>query len=58
MNNPYIVSRVDSKHLEPGHKNDKVYYCHMKNFPNIPVFGSFGSYKHAKKYADMYNHKC
>ena len=38
----YIVSRVDSAHLLPGHKNDKVYYAHEKNTPNIPIFGSSG----------------
>lgn len=52
----YVVSRVDSEHLVPGHKGDKVYYAHEKATPNIPIFGSFGSYRHAKRFADMYNY--
>lgn len=35
--------------------NRKVYYCHHKDFPNIPVFGSIGSYKRAKAVCDCYN---
>lgn len=31
------------------------YYCHMKAFPNLPVFGSIGSYKKAKSVCDQFN---
>lgn len=31
------------------------YYCHMKAFPNMPVFGSIGSYQKAKAVADQFN---
>ena len=31
------------------------YYCHRKGFPNVPVFGSIGSYQKAKSVCDTYN---
>lgn len=30
-----------------------VYYAHMKGYPNIPVFGSFGTKRVATEYARM-----
>lgn len=35
--------------------NKKFYYCHRRGFPNVPVFGSIGSYQKAKSVCDMYN---
>lgn len=31
------------------------WYCHMKAFPDLPVFGSIGSYQKAKSVADGFN---
>jgi len=31
---PYVVSKLP--------KDSTWYYCHMRNYPNIPVFGSIG----------------
>ena len=57
---PYVVSQVPPskvEYFEPRVKNEKVYYCHMRDFPNIPVFGSIGSYKKAKAMCDLYNQR-
>lgn len=51
---PYVVSEVlyDKKTFgTPEH----LYYCHMRKYPNIPIFGSIGTKQHAMKYAKMYN---
>ena len=56
----YVVSQVPSgkiEYFDPEVKPVKVYYCHMRDFPNIPVFGSIGSYKEAKTMCDLYNQK-
>ena len=31
------------------------WYCHMRGFPYIPVFGSIGDKKKAKEYCKMMN---
>ena len=49
MNMPYEVDKRTDEH---GHT---FYYCHRKGFPNVPVFGSIGSYQKAKSVCDMYN---
>ena len=55
---PYVVSQVPSdKIVFFESKHEKVYYCHMRDFPNIPVFGSIGSYKEAKAMCDLYNQR-
>ena len=57
---PYVVSQVPTNkvvYFESGAKNEKVYYCHMRDFPNIPVLGSIGSYKGAKAVCDLYNQR-
>ena len=51
----YVISLVDSKHLQPGYQNKKIWYVHMKGFSNIPVSGSFGSRNHALNYLAMYS---
>ena len=43
---PYVVSKDDKS---------GAYYCHMRGYPYIPVFGSIGDKKKAKKMCDMYN---
>lgn len=51
MNRGYIVDKAIT---DDGHT---VYYCHHKDFPAIPVFGSIGSYQKAKAMCDAYNGK-
>ena len=46
---PYIIDKGTDLH---GHT---FWYCHSRRFPNIPVFGSVGSYQKAKSVCDMYN---
>ena len=45
----YIVERVPSKYIDAsGRANaNEIWYCHMKDFPNIPVLGSIGDKKKA-----------
>ena len=43
---PYIISQ------EP---KSGQWYCHMRGYDYIPVFGSIGDKKKAKKICDMYN---
>lgn len=31
------------------------WYCHRRGFPNVPIFGSIGSYQKTKSVCDMYN---
>lgn len=45
----HIVSKAVDKYGQP------YYYCHMKVFPSMPVFGSIGNYQHAKAIADQFN---
>ena len=57
---PYVVSQVPPskvEYFEPRAKKEKVYYCHMRDFPNIPVLGSIGSYKGAKAVCDLRNQR-
>ena len=57
---PYVVSQVPPNkvfYFDSKAKNEKVYYCHMRDFPNIPVLGSIGSYKKAKAMCDLYNQR-
>ena len=43
---PYVVSH------EPKSGD---WYCHMRGYPYVPVFGSIGDKRKAKKICDMYN---
>ena len=48
----------DYKHVVSKGRDDfgnTFWYCHMKAFPNMPVFGSIGSYKKAKAVCDQFN---
>ena len=45
-NKPYIVSKCPD--------ND-AYYCHHRDYSYIPVFGSIGVYRKAKKVCDIMN---
>lgn len=46
---PYVI---DKGRDEFG---NTFWYCHNRRFPNIPVFGSIGSYQKAKSVCDTYN---
>lgn len=46
---PYVIEKQTNKNGET------FYYCHRKGFPNVPVFGSIGSYQKAKSVCDTYN---
>lgn len=50
---PYVVSEVPNNKIS-GNK-EPVFYCHMRNFPDIPVFGSIGDKKKANAVCRMMN---
>ena len=54
---PYTVSEVPSNIVTANGK-DKIYYCHARITPNIPVFGSIGDKKTANKVCKMMNASC
>ena len=43
---PYVVAQ-DTK--------SGAYYCHMRGYPNIPVFGSIGDKRKANRVCKEYN---
>lgn len=52
----YVVSPVPyNKITDYPRDGQKLYYVHMEGFPNIPVFGSFGSKEKANKICRIYN---
>lgn len=58
MNN-YVIDRVPNTNLGVESQKDcgKVWYCHMKGHPNIPVWGSVGTKRHAQAVCNFYNNK-
>lgn len=58
MNN-YVIDKVPNTNLGVESKGDygKVWYCHMKGHPNIPVWGSVGTKRHAQAVCNFYNGK-
>lgn len=56
MNN-YVVSRVPEDKIMFDKDRKPVWYCHMKGFPNIPVFGSIGSKQKALAVCKQMNMK-
>jgi hypothetical protein len=59
MKNNYVIDKVPYNKLsvESQKYYGKVWYCHMKDFPNIPVAGSIGTKRQAQKMCDLYNYK-
>lgn len=57
MPDAYVVDKVPYSQRDVECREKTVYYVHMKGYAYVPVFGSFGSYSHAKSVADMYNLK-
>ena len=47
---PYVISKYYDKVTRK-----EFYYCHMSGYSYVPVFGSIGDKRHAKKYCDMMN---
>lgn len=46
MDKPYyVIERVPSKYADPQTAHDGVeqWYCHMKGYPYIPIWGSIGT---------------
>lgn len=46
---PYVISKDEKSGC---------WYCHMRNYSYIPVFGSIGDKKKAQKVCNMYNRSC
>ena len=44
---PYVVSELP--------KDKGVFYCHQRQFPNMPVFGSIGDKRKATQVCRMMN---
>lgn len=44
---PYVVEEVPSKYRAPDSPKE-LWYCHNREIPNCPVFGSIGSKKWAE----------
>lgn len=55
---PYVISLVPMEMLATESKADygKIWYCHHRKTPNIPVFGSIGSKRKADRICKNYNY--
>lgn len=53
-NTIYVVSELPKNRKPPGVK-ERMYYCHMRQFPGVPIVGSVGTKQHARHYAELYN---
>lgn len=54
---PYVVEKVPAKYLAP-HDQDKygkIWYCHMRGYPYIPVLGSIGTWQKANTVCRLRN---
>lgn len=56
MKHTYTVDEVPPDKIS-GAAGQKIYYAHAVGFPNIPIFGSIGSYQKARAMCDRYNGK-
>ena len=52
---PYVVEKVPSKYMRGCNSEEEYWYCHMKGYDYIPVFGSIGSKKQAEDICKAYN---
>lgn len=54
---PYVIDRVPFKKLGVQSQKDygKIWYCHMRGYPEICVGGSIGSRKHAQTVCNLFN---
>ena len=53
----YMIERVPTKYADPAALHDGVeqWYCHMKGYPYVPVFGSMGTKAEAAAVCRTYN---
>lgn len=51
----YVVSKVPENMKDPANKGKTIYYCHQRQFPSIPVFGSIGNKAKAQAVCDAKN---
>ena len=54
---PYVIDRVPFEKLGVEGQKDygKIWYCHMRGYPEICVGGSIGSWKHAQTVCNLRN---
>ena len=55
---PYVISKVNGARNEKGElvvADSTLWYCHRRDTPGIPVFGSIGSRGTALKYCRIWN---
>lgn len=52
----YIVDVVPDRFMK-GRHDEKVYYCHKRGYPYIPVFGNIGDRKKAQEICKSMNGK-
>lgn len=59
MKNNCVIEKVPYDRLGAESKKDygKVWYCHMRDFPGIPVNGSIVTKIHAQRMCDLYNRR-
>ena len=57
MKNNYVIDKVPYNKLGALSQKDygKIWYCHMRGYPEIRVGGSVGTKKHAKAVCDLRN---
>lgn len=53
----YMIEHVPTKYADPHalHDGAEQWYCHMKGYPYIPVFGSIGTKAEAAAVCRAYN---
>lgn len=53
----YVIDRVPFEKLDVTCQKDygKIWYCHMREYPEICVGGSIGSRRHAKSVCNLFN---
>lgn len=52
---PYVVEKLPESRKDPASRGKTIYYCHMRGFPGIPVFGSIGPRAKAQRVCDDMN---
>lgn len=54
---PYVIDPVPFDKLDVSCRGDygKIWYCHMRGYPEICVGGSIGSRRHAQNVCNLRN---
>ena len=58
MSKPYVISRLNGSRNHKGEiifADPTIWYCHHRDYPWIPVFGSIGSRNKALKACRLQN---